>query len=644
MNPKVDLVEGLERFLSAKNGQGPERFGLFVELLKQASEQGCQEDVRSVLRSAIVPTLDYTSLRGLYRLKRHLSPMVGVSQPMLRLAVLGGFTTDQLTQLIDLFLFGLGICVEIYEAEYGVFRQEIIDQRSDLYQFRPHLVYIATTWRDLAHYPGPRASAAQVADAVTQEVAEWRNLWNTAHERAGCQIVMDNVAPPPWRVFANQEAAHPASLGRYVTEVNRGLAGESQRYVSMHDVDSLSAEIGRWTWHDERLYHHAKLPCAPEILVQYAHSVAALVGAMRGAAKKCLVLDLDNTIWGGVIGDDGLAGIAIGQGDPESEAFLAFQRYLKGLRDRGVILATCSKNDERNAREPFEKHAEMVLRLDDISCFVANWNDKATNLRVIAQELNIGLSSLVFVDDSPAERALVRRFVPDVAVPEMPEDPAEYIWAIARHRYFEMAEIATEDFQRTEYYKANAERKRAESATMDIDAYLRSLEMWARIDVVRSETLDRTVQLINKSNQFNLTTRRYSVAQVMGMVQDSRWVTRTVFLADRFGDSGLISVLLARVEEQSLEINTWLMSCRVLKRGVEAFLLNQLCALARSRGLRTLSGEYIPTPKNELVRDHYASLGFRGRGVHPDGRTEWYLDLDSWTPLPHFIKESPVDG
>jgi FkbH-like protein len=352
------------------------------------------------------------------------------------------------------------------------------------------------------------------------------------------------------------------------------------------------------------------------------------------------VLDLDNTLWGGVIGDDGLAGINLGQGDAIGEAFVAFQRYAKTLAQRGVILAVCSKNEDVNAREPFEKHPEMVLKLEDISCFVANWEDKAANLRRIAQELNIGLDALVFVDDNPAERALVRQLLPQVATPEIPTDPADYIRAVAQHRFFEVISLSNEDFQRTEMYRANAQRKQTASDVGDLNDFLRSLEMRAWVGPVGDLEMDRTVQLIGKSNQFNLTTRRYSEGDIQAMLADSAWETRVIKLADKFGDNGLISVLLSRAEGDTLLIDTWLMSCRVLKRGVEQMALNHLAELALSRGLKSLTGEYIPTAKNVLVLNHYADLGFTQVSADADGRAVWRLDLnDAWTPFVHHINE-----
>jgi len=304
----------------------------------------------------------------------------------------------------------------------------------------------------------------------------------------------------------------------------------------------------------------------------------------------------------------------------------------------------CSKNEEHIAREVFEKHTEMVLRLDDISCFMANWTDKAANLREIARRLNIGLDSLVLIDDNPAERALVRQLVPEVAVPEVPDDPAGFIQAIEPYRYFQTLSIAREDLQRAEYYRANAQRVEAASGSANIEEYLQSLAMVARIGPVTAMSLERTAQLINKSNQFNLTTRRRSAAEVSALAADPNWLTRTVSLVDRFGDNGLISVILARRDGDALVIDTWLMSCRVLKRGVETLVNNHLCRWAIEHGLKRIRGEYIPTPKNDLVREHYAGLGYTKVDDDGAGQTRWEMPLSAdWPPQPVFIEEQSFD-
>ncbi len=635
----VEWSDVVDNFLASSSDPGT-AYRELSRWLKAEIKAERWQNVAAVLPRVILPGLDYTSAVSLQRIFKQASEAVKLHDRKTKIAILGSFTTHQLADFIALYLGAARIGVEIYEAEYGTFRQEIIDPDSELYRFQPDFIFLATTWRDLGHRPSLSDDRDEVQRKVKAELADWEQLWRVAHERWGCQIIQNNFDAPPWRSLANHELRHPSGLSRFVSLVNHAIHDEAPAYVTIHDIDHLSATSGRWSWGDERFFHHAKLPCAPEHLVDYAHSVASLILAHLGLGKKCLVLDLDNTLWGGVIGDDGLGGIRVGQGDPESETYLSFQRHVKGLRDRGVILAVCSKNTDSVAREVFEKHPEMVLRLSDISCFVANWEDKASNIRKIAEQLNIGINSLVFVDDNPAERSIVRRLAPDVAVPELPEDPAGYILALERHRYFQPLTVSAEDLKRTDFYIADAARQAAESSSEDIGGFLKSLDMGARIGPISAATLERSVQLIHRSNQFNLTTRRHSAADLLAMMESDQWVTRTVSLRDRFGDHGLISVLLAKIEGEALSIDTWLMSCRVLKRGVEQFLLNQLAEIVRSRGLKTLRGEYIPTPKNDLVREHYATLGFTKVG-EDGGRTLWELPIDDqWTPRETFIKES----
>lgn len=591
-------------------------------------------------RNGLSVKLDFTAanvaVRKLAKLRRQ-----GVrSAATARVAVLGNTTTSQLAAFLDLFLFAQNVDAEIYEAPYGVMRQEMLDADSDLYRFQPQFIFLAPTRRDLGVLPSASSQEDALEEAVGAAVGEWTTLWQAAHDRLGCQIVQNNFDTAPWQVFGNLEMSQSGAPGNFIARVNHDLARAAPPWVSIHDVDRLAGLIGRWNWGDERFFHIAKLPCAPEHLPVYGHSVAGLISARLGLSKKCLVLDLDNTLWGGVIGDDGLAGIKLGQGEPTGESFVAFQRYIKSLAERGVILAVCSKNEDYNAREPFEKHPEMVLRLEDISCFIANWEDKAANIRRIAQELNIGLDSLVFVDDNPAERAIVRRLAPEVSVPELPEDPADYLRTLDAGRYFEAVSVSKEDFQRTEYYRTNAERRKIESSAGDLDSFLQSLDMSSRIGPIGAMELERSVQLIGKSNQFNLTTRRHSAADLEHMMASPDWVTRYVKLVDKFGDNGLISVLLARQEGDALAIDTWLMSCRVLKRGVEQFLLNDVVAAAQARGLACVTGTYIPTAKNALVKEHYASLGFV-QALESDGATHWRLDIGDWTPRPHHIREIP---
>ncbi|NJL86458.1 MAG: HAD-IIIC family phosphatase [Leptolyngbyaceae cyanobacterium SM1_1_3] len=378
--------------------------------------------------------------------------------------------------------------------------------------------------------------------------------------------------------------------------------------------------------------------------------MSRILAAIRGLSFKCLVLDLDNTLWGGVIGDDGLSGIELGQGTGPGEAFQAFQHYVKSLKQRGIVLAVCSKNNEKTAMEPFEKHPEMVLKLEDFAVFVANWEDKATNLKRIAESLNIGLDSLVFFDDNPAERAIVRQFAESVAVPEVPEDPAWYLRCLSDAGYFEAVLFSKDDAQRAEQYRANSQRDALKGKSHSIDSFLECLDMKLTVAPVDVLSLQRTTQLVNRSNQFNLTTRRCTEAQMQQMSTDADVLCLQIRLRDAFGDNGLISVVVAkptRLENRrGLHIDIWLMSCRVLGRQVEQEVLNMLVEQARQRGDGFLLGEYIQTKKNEMVKQHYANLGFELLSEKLDENDQfcslWYLDLEAFKPFNTFIDSTFV--
>ena len=351
------------------------------------------------------------------------------------------------------------------------------------------------------------------------------------------------------------------------------------------------------------------------------------------------MLDLDNTLWGGVIGDDGLDGIVLGQGSALGEAFVAFQDYARELGRRGIILAVCSKNDPANALEPFEKHPEMLLKRNDLASFVANWTDKAHNIRTIAEELNIGLDSLVFVDDNPFERNLVREQLPMVAVPEVGDDPATYPQTLADAGYFEGLAVTDDDRARGAQYQSNRQREELKSSATDLPAFLRGLQMQLVVRPFDQVGLQRTVQLINKTNQFNLTTRRYSEEDVLAVMRDNRSFGLQLRLIDRFGDNGIISIVIGKMQdEDDLYLDTWLMSCRVLGRQVEPATLNLVADRAKRLGAKRLIGEYIPTKKNGMVKDHYTRLGFSVLETDEAGGNRNVLELAGFTPADTFIE------
>ena len=478
-------------------------------------------------------------------------------------------------------------------------------------------------------------------------------------------VIQQTVMPVFANVLGNQESRLPNAPAAIVERLNHRLrtAAEAEG-IYLLTVDQWVAMDGLAAWYQPALWYRAKQEIHPRAANLFGDQAGRLLGALRGRSSKCLVLDLDNTLWGGVIGDDGLQGIVLGQGSTVGEAHLALQRYARQLSRRGVILAVCSKNDMDNAIAPFEQHAEMILRRDDIACFVANWQDKAANLRHIAQTLNIGLEALVFVDDNPAERALIRRELPMVAVPELPDDPAGYVQTLAAAGYFEAVHVTADDEARARQYRDNAEREQMRHSATDMQSFLAGLQMkltWSPFDAVG---LKRIVQLANKTNQFNLTTRRYTEAEIEERMHDADSIALQLRLADVYGDNGVIALLVARraatgadtgAEAGALEIETWLMSCRVLGRNVEQATLAILAEQARALHCTHLLGTYRPTEKNGMVRDLYERLGFQpgvqdtdvqDRGVqHTDAQhhaTRWTLALDTFQApsLPMQIEEA----
>jgi FkbH-like protein len=419
--------------------------------------------------------------------------------------------------------------------------------------------------------------------------------------------------------------------------VNLYLGLNAPDYMHICDLEFLAFRLGGLASADPRGWFESKQIGSPALLADCAWETARIILSLRRASKKVLVLDLDNTLWGGVVGEDGLEGIELGDTSPRGEAFKAFQNHILTLKNRGVLLAVCSKNDHARAIEPFEKHPEMVLRFGDFAAFKANWEPKSENIRQIAAELNLGLDSFVFVDDNPAEVEILRQFVPEVTTILLGPDPAEYVAQLADSRLFEPRTITGEDIQRTSQYRSESERKALASSVTDMDAYLESLEIEAVISEFTPVDVPRLAQLINKSNQFNLTTRRRGEAEVTAIMKEPDYVAFSVRLSDRFGDHGLISVVIARKAGHIMEIDTWLMSCRVLGRQVEDEALNEVVRLAKMRGCNVLRGVYLPTAKNEMVRDFYPRMG-----LSPVSETKiesvFEMNLESFQPRPTRIR------
>jgi FkbH-like protein len=546
----------------------------------------------------------------------------------IRIAVLGGSTTHEVVDLLELWLLEAGFLPTFHQSEYGRFYVDAVHDTAALEAFQPDIVYLHTSVINIQEFAPVQATDAEFGEYVRRELRRFEEIWTSIGERLGCTIVQNNFEFPPYAILGNLDATLAGGHTRFVSELNREFAlaaGRSSKLL-VQDVCSLSARIGLNQWFDGDRWFSYKIATTCEGSGTLAVSLAAMVRGLYGKARKVLVLDLDNTLWGGVIGDDGLDRIQIGRETPVAEAYTAFQDYCLALRNRGILLAVCSKNDEEIAKQGFE-HPDSVLRLEHISCFKANWEPKHENIAAIARELNLGADSFVFVDDNPAERALVEAQVEGIAVPNIGSDVTQYAAIIEAGRYFEQVSFSGEDVDRATLYRDNTQRAAFETRFADYGEYLDSLEMSAEIERFKPMYIERITQLTNKTNQFNLTTRRYSLAEVEAALTDPDRIGLYGRLSDRFGDNGLISIVLGRREGRVLEIDLWLMSCRVLKRDMEAAMLDALVDAAREIGVHTLRGQYLPTKKNAMVADHYPKLGFATESVAADGTAVYTLEV-----------------
>ena len=577
--------------------------------------------------------LDFVQTNQLDKIltKRASDPIsIGSSAESVRIAVLSSSTFNHLLPGIRVAGLRRHLRVQIHLGDYGKYLQEVHDANSTLYRFRPDVFLFAFHAHHLFGPSSIGASKAAADQLVETAAANIRQTWKQVRRHSHGQIIQQAIAPTYVPLVGSNEQRLPGSGVRLVERVNerlRELADEEG--VDILAVDRCMAIDGSAAWHDPGLWHISKQEFSPLAGPAYGDLVMRLVSAQRGRSFKCLVLDLDNTLWGGVIGDDGVEGIQIGHGSARGEAFTAFQRYALDLSRRGIILAVCSKNDIDTARAPFATHPDMVLKNADVACFVANWLDKATNLHAIAAQLQIGLDSLVFVDENPFERNLVRRELPMVAVPEMPDDPAYFAQCISDAGYFEAVRLTAEDFGRCGQYRASSERGNPAAHT-DVAGYLQSLNMelrWAPIDRV---ALQRVVQLSNKTNQFNLRTHRYTEPEVLALMHQPGALTLQLRLVDRFGDNGIIGVVIGVLTDSCLKIDAWLMSCRVLGRQVEQATMNLIVEEALKLGAREVLGEYLPTKKNGMVRDLYQQLGFSRISLNEVGASQWVMPLHGY--------------
>jgi FkbH-like protein len=578
--------------------------------------------------------MDYASL---VRASKRLDP--GSTSQKIRIALLSDAATQQFVPLLRTLFHRQGIDVAIYEGAFDAIQLEAYGSSSGLYQFDPEIVVVLNCIQALrAGFAKRKTDAAAFAEEQSKSISA---VWDAIQGHLPATILQSNFVLPYERHFGNFDHKVVGAFHTVTVSLNTFIDREARLRpnVLVNDVEAVASWIGRRYWFDDRLWDLAKAFCALENLPAVAANIVDIVMSTRGRVVKCVVTDLDNTLWGGVIGDDGVDGIVL-NAHGDGEAFYRLQAYLKELARRGILLAVCSKNEMNNALLPFEKHPDMLLKRDDFAVIVANWNDKADNLRHIREVLNIGFDSMVFLDDNPFERNLIRGVLPEVIVPELPEDPADYVRAIAELNLFETTSFSAEDLRRTDLYRAEAVRRDAQAAFGSAEEFLRSLDM--RIVISRFDPfhLPRIAQLIQRSNQFNLTTHRYSEAECESLMNGQRSIPLYVKLADRLGDHGLIGIVVLEPVGDELVIRDWLMSCRVLARGVEQYIMNMVVEKACRMGLAKIRGEYIKTKKNDMVRDFFAQFGFTKIGGAED-HTHWALAVDEYQSAATFIQ--PAD-
>lgn len=526
----------------------------------------------------------------------------------IKIALLG----DTATQLLATSIRGEGILrgynVELWEADYSQVEMQVMDAASELYQIGADYVIVFQSTHKLLekHSRLDTARRELLADERLEFV---KQLCRSVKGR----VVYYNYPEIDDAVFGSYASKVESSFTYQLSKLNFGLNNLSMQYPNLFicNLAGLQAKYGRDVTFDSSIYMSTEMVLSLDVLPAIASRTIDIIAAAEGSFKKCLILDLDNTLWGGIVGDDGWENIQVGHGLGIGKAFTELQEWIKKLKDRGIILAVCSKNDEDKAKEPFEKNPEMVLRLDDIAVFVANWENKADNIRTIQRILNIGFDSMVFLDDNPFERNMVREHVPGVTVPELPEDPGDYLEYLYSLNLFETASYSGGDKDRTRQYQIEAQRVSLQQHFTNEGDFLQSLQMVSEVKGFDKFNTPRVAQLSQRSNQFNLRTVRYTEAEIAAIEENPAYQGFSFTLSDKFGDNGLIGVvILEKKDAETLFIDTWLMSCRVLKRGMEHFILNTLVAYARDNGYRYIVGEYLPTAKNGMVEQHYPGLGF----------------------------------
>lgn len=549
-----------------------------------------------------------------------------------KLAVLGGSTTFEVTKTLELFCLRRGIKPSFYESDFGLYYEDLKFGNPKLLSFKPDIIYFHTTTRNLKRLPQVTDSPAAVDEKLESELHKIISLWDKAKE-LGCVVIQNNFELPYVRALGNLDAVLPQGNTRFINLLNLRLADAiaARKGVYLNDIHSLAARMGLMNWYSDELWRSYKYALRFQAIPDLANNLAAIIASLYGRSKKALVLDLDDTLWGGVIGDDGLSGIRLGPDNPEGEGFVQFQKYLRQLRDRGILLAVCSKNDFDITKSAFT-HPDSVLQFEDFAEFAANWGLKSENIKNIAKSLNVGIDSLVYIDDSAFERAEVRNQVKGLEAPEVTNNPVQTMEAIDRSGFFEISSLSSEDLQRNAMYSHEKKRDDFRASFASNEEFLRSLEMRATIRPFESTYVDRITQLINKTNQFNLTAKRYTLEAVTQLMQETSSLHLWCRLEDRFGDNGLVAAIIGRgVNQHEIDLDVWVMSCRAFKRDVEFAMFDHFIRRAKATGCQRVFGTYVPTAKNKIVEALLSDLKFTKRGETAEGHITYVLDIDEFS-------------
>jgi len=556
-----------------------------------------------------------------------------------RIAILGGSTTNDIKLVLELFLLNYGIQPIFYESEYNQFWQDATFENNELDAFHPDIIFIHTTNRNIINYPKLTDDQEQITNLLENEYEKFETMWNTLRDKYNCPIIQNNFDYPFYRLLGNKDSTDIHGKTNYIMKLNLKFAAYAETHETffINDINYQSAQMGLEKWADPFYWYMYKYALSYSAIPELSFNVANIIKAIYGKNKKSLILDLDNTLWGGIVGEDGVENLVLGQETAEGQAYMAFQEYLKEHSKMGIILNINSKNDEENALAGL-KHPNSVLNPDDFVVIKANWQPKSNNIIEIYEQLNLSAESLVFVDDNPAERAIINQNVPVVSTPEM-VSPDKYMQIIDRSGFFEVIGLSTDDLNKNEMYKENIKRDKMMSSFANYDEYLKSLEMKATIQAFIPLYMSRIAQLTNKSNQFNLTTKRYTQSEIENVAADDKYLTLYGDLEDIFGSNGVVSLIIGNIAGKKLNIDLWIMSCRVLKRDMEKAMMDTLVHKCQKSGIIEIYGYYYPTPKNGMVKDFYELQGFTKVSADESGNTTWkYVIKKQYKDKNKFIK------